>query len=83
MNRYFYVSVEGSNSIIHDCNVGTVQGSILGPILYAIFVGLLFDLAKMTFFADDNYIIRWNKLLPLLINDMKKSFESITKCLRQ
>ena len=32
-DRYFYVSLDGDNSYVRDCNVGTVQGSILGPIL--------------------------------------------------
>ena len=41
-NRYFYVSVEGENSCIHHTEVGTVQGSILGPILYALFVSPIF-----------------------------------------
>ena len=53
-NRYFFVTVGDDSSDIHRSNVGTVQGSILGPILYAIFVSPLFDLAKMTLFADDN-----------------------------
>ena len=46
--RYFYVSVGGENSVVHELNVGTVQGSILGPILRAIFISPLFDLAQMT-----------------------------------
>ena len=49
-------ALDGS-SIVHPSVVGTVQGSILGPILYAIFVSPLFDLAKMTLFADDNYLL--------------------------
>ena len=71
--------------------MGTVQGSILGPILYALFVAPLFDLAKMTLFADDKYVIRWNNNLallildmqPLLILDMQRTIEAITKWLRQ
>jgi hypothetical protein len=81
--RYFYVSVEGLNSFVHTSNVGTVQGSILGPILYAIFVSPLFDLANMTLFADDNYVIHWNSDLSLLIVDMQRTIELITKWLRQ
>ena len=41
-----------------------VQGSILGPMLYAIFFSLLFDLAKMILFADENYALHQNKQLP-------------------
>ena len=80
--RFYYVSVGGRCSIIHSLNVGTVQGSILGPILYAIFVSPLFDLAKMTKFADDNFIIKCNKFLPQLIDDMKQCLEMIIKWLK-
>jgi hypothetical protein len=62
--------------------VGTVQGSILGPILYAIFVAPLFDLAKMTKFADDNYVIKFHKFLAQLLIDMKETLEMITKWLK-
>ena len=82
-DRFFYVTIGEGSSDVYDSNVGTVQGSILGPILYAIFVSPLFDLEKMTLFADDNYIILWNKQLSALITDMKKTIESITKWLRQ
>ena len=80
--RYYYVSVGGKCSIIHSLTVGTVQGSILGPILYAMFVSPLFDLAKMTKFADDNFIIRYCKVLSDLIDDMKQCLEMIIKWLK-
>ena len=81
--RYFYVTIDGVSSYVHITGVGTVQGSILGPILYAIFVSPLFDLTKLTLYADDNYIVRWNAILELLIDDMKTSLEMIIKWLRQ
>ena len=80
--RFFYVNCCGDNSIIHSLDVGTVQGSILGPILYAIFVAPLFDLAKMTKFADDNYVIKFHKFLAQLLIDMKQTLEMITKWLK-
>ena len=81
--RYLYVTIDDVNSFVHTSDVGMVQGSILGPILYAIFVSPLLDLAKLTLFADDNYVVRWNKMLHLLIRDMERSLEMITKWLRQ
>ena len=80
--RYFYVSVDGENSIIHSIGVGTVQGSILGPILYALFVSPLFDLAKMTLFADDNYVLCRNTHLPALIHELVTTMERIIKWLK-
>ena len=50
----FYVTIGGKNSTLYDLLLGTVQGSILGPVLYAMFVCPLFDLVKMSGFADDN-----------------------------
>ena len=81
-NRYFYVSLDGSNSYVHDCNVGTVQGSILGPILYSIFVSPLLALTDLTLFADDNYALVWNKCKANLILEMQTKLELITNWLR-
>ena len=80
-NRYFYVSIDGGNSYVHHCDVGTVQGSILGPILYAMFVSPLSDLEKLILFADDNYILEWGYQIPELILTMKQKLERITKWL--
>ena len=81
-HRCFYVSINGTNSMVIDLNCGVIQGSILGPILYAIYVSPLYDLLKLTTFADDNFIIRWNTCMEALINDMQKDLESMTKWLR-
>ena len=80
--RSFFVNVKGENSIVIDLNCGTIQGSILGPILYAIYVSPLFDLLKLTNFADDNFVIRWNKCMTALISDMEKDLEIMTKWLK-
>ena len=64
-------------------DTGTIQGSRLGPILYAIFVSPLFDVEKMSNYADDNFIIRWDSNLTKLIRDMEKSLEGITKWLKE
>ncbi len=46
--------------MLMELDTGTVQGSVLGPILYAIFVSPLFDLMHMTNFAEDNFVVIWN-----------------------
>jgi hypothetical protein len=60
--------------------MGTVQGSIPGPILYTIFVSLILDLEFMFTFADNNYVP--NCAIPDLIKVTEKALESITKGLR-
>ena len=82
-NRMFYVDIDGISSYMKSSDTGTIQGSRLGPILYAIFVSPLFDLEKMSNYADDNFIIRFNKTISVLINDMEKSLEAITKWLKK
>ena len=77
--RYFYVSLDGDNSFVHESNTGTVQGSILGPILFSLFVSPLIDLAKITLFADDNYVIVWNKHRGDLIIEMTAKLSLIIK----
>ena len=43
--------------MMRSINEGTIQGSILGPLLFAIFVSPLWDRMEATTFADDNYIV--------------------------
>ena len=42
-DRCFYVKVDGLTSTFYNSTPGTIQGSILGPILYAIYVSPIFD----------------------------------------
>ena len=81
-DRSFYVSVEGSNSITYDILLGTVQGSILGPVLYAIYVSPLSDIEFLLTFADDNYIPRFDSSIEKLKTEMQVSLLRITKWLR-
>ena len=82
-DRYCYVCVDNNNSCLYQSLSGTVQGSILGPFLYAIYVAPIFDICNMSNFADDNFVIGWNKIKTLLIEDMVKKLEAITKWLRE
>jgi hypothetical protein len=43
-NRSFFVGIDGQSSIFYDFLLGTVQGSMLGPIKYAIDVRPLFEI---------------------------------------
>ena len=78
-NRLYYVSVDGKNSVMYDLLLGTVQGSILGPILYAIFVSPLLELELILAFADDNFISKNSKSKELLITDMENALIRISK----
>ena len=72
------MSIDGSNSTLFNLLLGTVQGSILGPILYAIFVAPLFDLEYLEGFADDMFIPRSGRDLKTLISKMENSLANIS-----
>ena len=72
-----------SNSFVCNTSVGTVQGSILGPVLYALFVSPLLDLEKIILFADDNYVIVWNKHVEVLKKEMERKLGLIIEWLRK
>jgi len=55
--REAYVEVDGETSYFFDVKKGTVQGSILGPVLFAIFVRGLEDIEPVSIYADDNYLV--------------------------
>ena len=42
--RSFYVEIDGESSTLFTSDEGTIQGSVLGPVLYALFVSPLFGL---------------------------------------
>ena len=80
--RSYYVQVGEDCSALFDSDVGTIQGSVLGPVLYALFVSPLFDLDDVINFADDNFCVEWDKDLVTLIANMEKRLEMITKWLK-
>jgi hypothetical protein len=82
-NRSHYLSLDGKNSIVFDLLMGTVQGSVLEPLLYAIFLSPLFDMVHVLSFVDDSYKLETNSSKVKLVRDMGKSLELITKWLRK
>ena len=80
--RSFYVEANGQNSSILENDVGTIQGSILGPILYALFIRPLYKITKVTTFADDNYVVKFNKEKKMALEELKKELEKIIKWLK-
>ena len=51
-NSLFYVQVSDLNSSFNEISSGTIQGLILGPNLYAIFVASLYEISKISNFED-------------------------------
>ena len=83
VERRFFVTVNGKNSFIKISDLGTVQGSILGPFLYALYVSPVFELTTFFAFADDKQVMEHNKRIETLIVDMERRLELMMKWLRQ
>ena len=81
-DRTYYINCKGRNSFIRLSNIGTIQGSILGPFLYAIFVSPLFNLTPFHAFADDNQVIETDKNIDPLKTRMQNKLEIMTNWLR-
>ena len=81
-DRTYYVTAKGNNSYIRLSNIGTIQGSILGPFLYAIYVSPIQDLQKITMFADDNFPLLSNSNLTNLITEFEIKLAHISKWLK-
>ena len=80
--RFFYVCVGGSESSIKVTWYGIVQGSILGPILYAIFISPLFEIEKLTCFADDKFPLAWNSDKSVLVGIMEVKLKRVMDWLK-
>ena len=78
-DRTYYVTAKGTNSFIRLTNIGTIQGSILGPLLYAIYVAPLQDLYEITMFADDNYPLASDSNLERLITEFTNKLNTINQ----
>ena len=81
-NRMFYVTVDGRNSRIYDLLLGTVQGSILGPVLYAIFIAPVFDIERLFAFADDKFVPMIGDDKTELVRNMESTLENIRKWIK-
>ena len=73
-DRLFYCEVKGYTSLMRNLTHGTVQGSILGPLLFAIFVSPLEHKIKhIVMFADDNFVPNHDRDKTLLIQKTKET----------
>ncbi len=72
-NRSFRVAVNGCHSEVTAAESGVLQGSVLGPLLYLLYVKDLPDLltGKVLLFADDVKLVSPRSSLDTLLRDLQ------------
>ena len=78
-NRLCYVEVRNCCSQYYDSNTGTVQGSILGPVLFSLFMSPLLEKEDMISYADDSYLIKGNKRKEIALQRLTFQLEKVRK----
>ena len=79
-NRKQFVSVNGESSTVKPVNIGVPQGSIIGPILFLIYINdLCTTYPKYTLYADDTTITLANENFNDLINQTNTELEIISQ----
>jgi hypothetical protein len=81
-DRMSYVEVRGSSSYMRNSDSGTVQGSVLGPILFSIFIRPIYDLEELTTYADDNYVMKESSDLKEVVVSLKNSVTNVASWLK-
>jgi hypothetical protein len=61
---------------------GTIQGSVLGPVLFSLFIRPIYDVESITTYADDNYVMKIYTNKNIVLRQVKNSVEVILKWLK-
>ena len=77
-----YVSYEGHKSELLPIQCGVPQGSILGPLLFTIYVNDMCNVSKLVkfiLFADDTNIFHSHSKLPDLVSELNTELDKMYK----
>jgi hypothetical protein len=78
---YFYVCVGDYMSTLLMTWHGIIHGSILGPILYAIFIFPLFNIKNLTCFANNKCALLENKEKSVVTTQIQQKLKRVIKWL--
>ena len=79
-NRKQYVVVDGVESRQLDVNLGVPQGSVLGPLLFLIYVNDIVNssnLLKFSLFADDTVVLYSHKNVTTLVSTINQELQML------
>lgn len=80
-NRKQFVSIDGKSSEMRSIQMGVPQGSILGPLLFLIYINDLPERGLIAFFnlfADDSCLLYFNKDVDNNLRDMEEDLLGLT-----
>jgi endonuclease/exonuclease/phosphatase family metal-dependent hydrolase len=80
-DRQCYVEVRNCCSQYFSSDVGTVQGSILGPILFSLFISPLLEKEDLISYADDSYLVKSNKCKEIALQRLQFQIQKVVKWL--
>lgn len=81
-DRKIIVKLNDQDSNEKDLNYGVPQGSVLGPVLYSIYVNTLFSCTKlchMYMYADDTALLSVHHSIDTAMNNLQEEYNSILK----
>jgi hypothetical protein len=81
-SRCSYVVAYGHTTYMEESNTGTVQGSVLGPILFSLFIRPVNDIEEITTYADDNYVYKIGGDIDVVLDALVGSVELISQWLK-
>lgn len=69
------MDVNGNTTHMERSDSGTMQGSVLGLIIFSLFIRPIYDVENLTTYADDNYISRIGFDLEQVLDETKKAIK--------
>ena len=73
-NRFQYTVINGTQSALNAVTCGVPQGSVLGPLFFALYINDIYESVGMDYvrlFADDIALYMWHKNLITLVEEIK------------